>query len=32
LTRERMVVFMLTAGVGLVAINLLVLFILNGVV
>jgi ech hydrogenase subunit B len=32
LTRERMVVFMLTAGVGLVAINLLVLFIFNGVV
>ena len=32
LTRERMVVFMLTAGVGLVAINLLVLFIFRGVV
>ncbi len=31
LTRARMVIFMLTAGIGLVAINLLVLFIFRGV-
>jgi ech hydrogenase subunit B len=30
LTRERMVVFMLTTGIGLVAINLLLLFIVRG--
>lgn len=32
LTRERMVIFMLTAGVGLVAINLLALYIFRGVI
>jgi len=30
LTRERMVTFMLTAGIGMVALNLLVLFIVRG--